>query len=67
MSLNGIRVPVTLVIEMDAAQLADYTSRAGLPEGSRAKDVVASVQSRTLATVQAACGHSATVSLKGSL
>lgn len=64
----SIRIPVTLVIEMDDDQLASYANLNGLGEKPRAKDVVTEVRSYVLTCIQDAgdfTGGAADVSIKG--
>jgi hypothetical protein len=67
----SIRIPVTVVIEMDDDQQAEYVATAGLPyhDGPlRAKDVVESVRSYILTRISESADlgdGAASVSIKG--
>lgn len=66
----SIRIPVTVVIEMDDDQQAEYVANVGLPfhDGPlRAKDVVESVRSYVLTRIAESddLARVASVSIKG--
>jgi hypothetical protein len=63
----SIRIPVTLVIEMDDEQEARYCKSTGLSESEkvRAKDVVDAARGEVLRLVRGYMADWATVTIKG--
>jgi hypothetical protein len=61
----AIRIPVTLVIEMDDGQQAEYVRYAGLDAPVRARDIVRDVRAYVLSAVADSAGFGISSGTRG--